>query len=56
MRTADMDSRAYAELGQLMTEYPDWKQQFPELCAELNPIRCELTSQRGDAGASICMP
>ena len=39
VRTADMDSAAYAELGTLMREFPDWSKEFPELHAELNPIR-----------------
>ena len=39
VRTADMDSAKYDELGTLMREFPDWTREFPDLYAELNPIR-----------------
>lgn len=39
VRTADMDSSKYDELGTLMREFPDWAREFPDLYAELNPIR-----------------
>ena len=44
MPISEIDSISSMELEALMREYPDWKEQFPEIYEDINPPRLVIIS------------